>query len=369
MIIKEKGGDKVEIRYGEEIFPKRRERLIRKITIIHHDDLDGVSSAGLVYGYLKEKRYGNIDFIKYNYQGNLKEEIEKRKNLLIGKTRAIIVDLSITEEELKEVIEEYDEVIWIDHHGTSVDIVERYKDKLYAVLIDTNRSACLIVNELLEEELKERYKKEEVTEIGRIVSAYDTWNKTDIDMYLNGSYLNRYFFDSGNITPEDSIWYKFIEDEESLYEILAYGKQMQRIHKLKNKLIYESNCIYESEYKGIKMQALMSRGNSEMFESDEEYSKKINILIRYSESRPDIIKISAYTELENIDLGKILRDTLNGGGHPKAAGASIEENKLRGEEGLELDINYSIKHEIRYNEKIGETFKKISRIIYAELNK
>ena len=73
--------------------------------------MDGRASAAVI-----ERKYKDAEFVAMNYGDNLPD--------LQGK-KVYIVDFSFSAEIMEDIRSRASEVVWLDHHGTSVAIREK----------------------------------------------------------------------------------------------------------------------------------------------------------------------------------------------------------------------------------------------------
>lgn len=87
----------------------------------YHLDLDGKCAGYLVWHYacLREEDEKPENFIKINYG------MEFPLNKIEKDERVFIVDFSIEPEDMRELLKITKNVVWIDHHKTTI---EKYKD-------------------------------------------------------------------------------------------------------------------------------------------------------------------------------------------------------------------------------------------------
>ena len=128
------------------------------ICFLHHNDLDGISSASAMYTLLKDgfSQYYlepsfmklldsiTVESIKWNYSAQelnnniiprIKESITRVHSVIDTaisgsvevKTLVIMTDLSFDSfDTLESIVSLFDDSIWIDHHNTSLSTLEEY---------------------------------------------------------------------------------------------------------------------------------------------------------------------------------------------------------------------------------------------------
>lgn len=102
----------------------------KKILVVHHNDDDGICSAGLIAYYTGGRR--NVECQQVTYDKNLKDIIKRVDDF----DKIFFVDYSIsTEENAKFILDLYKNskklVYWFDHHKSSIDFIDhnlRFKE-------------------------------------------------------------------------------------------------------------------------------------------------------------------------------------------------------------------------------------------------
>lgn len=318
------------------------------IDIIHHVDMDGDSSGGIAHSYAKkilekEKRTAKISFLRYNYKTSELDkylhDVRARKEFSNGlKSTAIITDLSLPMDSMEKILKDYDEVIWIDHHGTSLKVAkdlatnEKFKGKL-SVAIDKNSSGAYMTYLLFcdsffatqDDAIKHAFP-------ALLISCYDTWNTNNVLWYTMGLYMNQYYFDIGVLQAGHDYWDNLLcnkNSDDCLKETLTYGKKLNSISELKNDVLYSSVCKYFYSHNGYSICIINGHGNSTRFPSTSNESD-IKILVRFNPN-DNSLTTSLFSEnltVTTMDLGRICRDHFNGGGHPGAAGFSYDVDEF-----------------------------------------
>ena len=332
--------------------------------IFHHIDMDGIFSGAYAREYIRRNfpdrtEMGKDKYIScysYNYNtNNLKKIIRKidydMENCNNPKKICFVVDLSLTSEELEIILREFDNVIWIDHHSTSLTVVNNIKRKegmteKFGYIIDTRFCATYITasyllfnKNCLKDDEKKEYEDKFVLPI--IVNAYDLYNKDDKKLFEYGLYMNQFVFDKKILYPNNPIIninkpYEFVE------KALKTGKILYDLNTQKNKALYDTNDSYRDEYEFEKLRSkvkvhfegIVGYGNSQVFAReniDDENNVDIKIIMHPVENVNDAVTFSVYTEndiyagadKDQINLGKVLATFNVGGGHPKACGGTV----------------------------------------------
>ena len=282
-----------------------------KILCYHHNDMDGRSAGAVVAHY-----YGITDetnFHEVNYDGNL-PDIEKASEF----DKVIFVDYSFTEDTchvLRDLIKKNVNVIWVDHHDSSIELCKKYPE--FEENID-----CTIKKGLSGAALA--YMRffncdyENLPYFLKLVSDYDCWImkydplssyfKLGIDMVDNG--------------PFAQIWQDLFNNPNSEAKVNAIcetGKIIKMYVDKDNRDALEEYS-FETEILGRKCLAINKEGNSWVF-GDKIKEYPIVSLFRFDGEK---YTYSIYTDSDDIDCSKIA-EKFGGGGHRKASGFSTKE--------------------------------------------
>ncbi len=275
--------------------------------IFHHTDLDGYSAAAVV------KHFVNNCYCRpVNYKEYLPtiEEIEK-----IGKTftTIYIVDYSFTENtlyQLQDLLEEYN-VVWIDHHQSSLDILDKldYENLIY--LIDTNY--CGAVNTW------KHFTNKEVPYCLQLVDSWDCWKHFDED-----DLAFKLYFDTKKAKECIDIFIDLltIETDEMYYKIESYIQESRVLEKYilntYNNLLKKAYTVQLNGYNCIVINCTLK---TSLVFGNELAKYDAGIVWSYN---GDVYNYSIYTAKNNINVAQIA-ETYNGGGHRCAAGFTSKE--------------------------------------------
>ena len=345
---------------------KRKEE--KEMICYHHNDLDGKAAAFCVH---KFKPNTIPDSAESYHQCTYESKFDKHTE----KDDVIIVDLSIspsTYNNLLEVCKTARTVTWIDHHKSSLDIVEAHKDELQSIKNLTyfiSDCACgaaltfayfktsqLKLKEIRQTNSDEQYeilatynkgsidvtahkrnKKDPTNNIWyntRIVlpkwlyyiDDYDCWKKIDAntDIFTLGCDTNNTAFTFNNKRAErlefNPFWDK-LNNTGFIAELLDHGKSVyDYIH---SRYYRELKYTFEWTYKGTTFICKNGTGNSWSFEH---FIKKYPATILfYYDGSCGKWKYSCYADAESDFNCKEFCEQFGGGGHEKAAGFSTDK--------------------------------------------
>lgn len=430
------------------------------MTIIHHNDLDGLTSAaiaGMAFSkHLTNNRFKNLTFLQYNYSG---KKIENYCTKLIedrGRNQykvAIIVDLNLKEEDINQVLQAYNKVIWIDHHQSSIDTVKKVnvpQKKQFLVMIDTSFSASYLSYVLFNDLIEKMADIKINPTIPTIVSMFDTKlsyssypkfinvlitesnfkkligttykktlggtaifvNKTDKHLigkrvyienkdrqnqkfatgYRYGLDLNQFFNDMGGFEPYSPIWQSILTNDSILSKIIEKGSELRTIMLQRANVTWEEEVKYIAYYRGMTITAIASANSTKFLAEHQKPSQSVRIIMSYLNS--SVLTAGIYTDdvyLKQANLNSIINSIYpnsGGGGHPGAAGVSLNINhheellnfvKNNKKSTLQLTcpkINTLYKHIIfdiqpgkehyRYDSHIYNVFRIVAAILFSK---
>lgn len=298
--------------------------------VYYHDDLDGRGAAALFERYYNNSNNEEIEFI--NVTHNPKSDKEKLE-MVKENERVIIVDYSFsnkTKENLDNILEKTINVIWIDHHATSLELVENYPEyNNIRGIINTKYSGaylvylylkCLDLNhKFIRNNYELDFDENTVPYFIKLIDDYDCWKKklADSDFFKLG-------MDTIDHTPKATIWKELCSDKSKSIEVAAQLAAKGRIIKKYLDHYYldcRSEGGYISEFEGITCYCMNSYGNSWVF--GDEYNK-FDLVILYNFDG-ELFCYSLYSKNHSkVNCAK-LAEKYGGGGHPGAAGFSSPE--------------------------------------------
>ena len=301
------------------------------VTMIYHIDLDGITSASMVYNCIKNNY--KPDMIPFNYDISQYSETLKQDLHGYAKKMAILTDVSPTVDDMEFLLNHFDKIIWLDHHSTSLTTIDRLKDndkakkKLYYA-IDTRFSAAYLNFMIFNQILMDKLKTKELDPIfPALVSIYDTkQDKVYPSAYKYGLYLNQYFTDVAVLEPSSSLWEEYLiklyygtDKHKYLDQVLEVGKSLLNLYYAKMEILYKNEYKYIFKYRNYTIKCINGIGNSLRFCNDTEAD--IYMIARMKSNGK--FTLSAYSDdekVKKVGLGNILKKWFNGGGHPGAAG-------------------------------------------------
>lgn len=344
------------------------------MVVYHHDDLDGISAAAIIAA--KNPDLENTTFKKFSYG----DKFDAHKHDSNIKEDVILTDISFskdTYEQLKVICNEAKSVIWIDHHATSVDMVDEYKDELQRIqnltyfvndnycgalltylftnipkgdlakirdtndkeiyVITTSAQAVFDETDIIEVQMFKAYKTDVVGPFEykmRIpkwliyVDDYDCWKKKDKDsnyfqlgIMSEEEYNITYFDEDTERVVLNNMWINIVNQGADPLEWIQKGKIVYTYLMRKYKDEFGMTFVWECD--GKKFLCKNGTGNSYNF-LDESSKYDATILFAYNGASGKW-EYSIYSD-ENIGINcKDFAEKFGGGGHIHASGFSTDE--------------------------------------------
>lgn len=269
------------------------------IRCIHHDDLDGRCSAAIV-GKFEE---GRVEFIPFNYGDELPFFEDPGLNYY--------VDISFHKKDVEEALKRKENVIWIDHHKTSIE----NDDSRIRGLRESTAAGCLLTWMFL-------LKEEKIPFAVQLVSDYDIWNHYNpiVMEFYNG-------ISSMDTTPDSWIWKVLLEGSKPknkmfLHQILQNGKVIEDYLIAQREDFLKKN-MFTGTFNGKKALFLNDMFfKTKAFDSFTEKDKyDIIVLFLYNGKEWDV---SLRSLNDNADV-EVIAKKYGGGGHKRAAGFKCKD--------------------------------------------
>jgi len=272
-----------------------------KVKCFYHSiDADGFLSAAIVL-----KKHPGCKLLPANHGD--KFDIS---NIDDGDT-VYVVDFCLPID-LMEELDSRCNLIWIDHHKTSIEDAKKAKLNPDGIRVD-GKAACELTWEYCFPDIKIPWG---VKMIGR----YDVWDLKDPD---NINF--QYGIKSEKIEPDSGFWdVVFNDNEEDIQEIIDLGENNLKFLKSEDER-YCKDYSFETELDGHKAICANSGFKNSMLYESVWDNKKYDIMITFC-WKPSIKKwtVSLYSDKNNIDCSTICKK-FSGGGHKGAAGFTCEK--------------------------------------------
>lgn len=304
-----------------------------KVKLFTHNDLDGIGAA-VVANHVFGKENVGIEFCGYN-------DIDKKFGEFIVSKQidnynvVFITDISLKSESIIQYIDQKasDKVMLIDHHGTAEHFnkyswarVNELEPNPYSPCEEQNSSGTSAFYQFLIE--SGFYSFEENTELNEFVEMVRLWDSwdwtrtspvTEHAMLLNTllSTIGRWkFVDRFSENPS----VMFNNTERTIVDI-EVRRMKYEVRKKQESLIVMDLVVPESGIYKVGV-AWVSNYISEVGNELASDNPELDFIVMINGDRLSFRGIH-----DEIDLGEIAKH-FNGGGHPKAAGGSVDKSLL-----------------------------------------
>ena len=282
----------------------------------YHNDMDGRCAGAIVAQY--ENNYNKDDYFEVDYIMDLTPMLKKINN---GET-VYFVDYSFKENTkwiLHKLIKMDCNVIWIDHHTSSLELEQKHNWDIDGIRKDGISGAGLTYMYF------NKCNFDDIPYYIKLVSDYDCWiYKYDPDTTYFKIGIETFEYDA-----LDDVWkrlyYDMINCKNDIYnnswinQIINKGKIIKSYIDRDNEQ-YRNQYAYETEIEGNKCLVVNRKTNSWIF--GDKYNEYPLVMVwafngeKYS--------YSIFSSNKDIDCSKIA-EKFGGGGHKGAAGFSSNE--------------------------------------------
>ncbi|MGC8974697.1 MAG: DHH family phosphoesterase [Thermoprotei archaeon] len=277
--------------------------------LITHTDLDGVASGALIL-----KKYGSVDRIYFTQPHHLHSRLAWVPNGSIVYITDIGINktsLSKIRENIKRILGSGGEIFWFDHHVWEESWIKELTELGVALYVDRTTCSAGVVSKYLNVEDSE--------ELVKATCSVDLWLMND----WRGNFLSRYVGYAGGAS-----W-----KEKTLKKLANFdGGIDPEISEVVEKAISKELKIYDKALKKAKIKEYGGIKLVYYFKDQEEHITSYIANILMSRHGADIAVIcrrgSVSLRSRSIDVRRVAL-SMGGGGHPKAAGASLKPDLIR----------------------------------------
>ena len=275
--------------------------------IFYHNDLDGKCAAAILYNKMG-RNLPKENMVSYNYG-------EFPLDIIMQDENIFIVDLSFsisTEHVLDAILAKTKNVVWIDHHEATFDLLEKRPDFNKIIGIRRNdASGAMLTWEYCYENIS----------APKAVAHVDDYDRWVYDLKYTAEF--KYAIGTEYTVPWADIWQTLLGKGPAAtdYLLKLYRAGESILAYLKNDWKSQARNAYESVYKdldtgkNIRCLVLNGRGNSNLFG---DLINDYPFVVLWSYNGEDYV-YSFYSNKEDINCNKIANQ-FGGGGHKGAAG-------------------------------------------------
>lgn len=296
--------------------------------IYHHDDLDGFFSREIVKKFLKLEFNEEPICREINYGIPFDDhDVDHEED------RIFVVDFCLQpKEQMLKLIEEAGKnLTWIDHHKTSVELIEENPwilEKSNVKVESGKKAACELCWEYF-------FPAEETPNSIQIISQFDVWNHDGDFKWVEQVEPFKLFMETKDISEKDIEQFS----PEEMNGCILIGKYIrEHSQKVDNSIVLENahKIILrvpgtKKEYSAIVLNSA-KRGSQQFIST---YSPiKFDLMLVYRNSKGKHWTISLYSENNKVDCSDIAKRIGAagkfgpGGGHKGAAGCQVDTETL-----------------------------------------
>lgn len=293
-----------------------------KITVIHHNDNDGIVSAHLLF------RHSNATDLSKFYKCNYADSPAALEMAEVGDI-VVSVDYRLSTELISDMINKgVKHVIIMEHHKTTaeditgnVEFFKEFADKQkLSVVFDANACGAKITNNLINAFNKPIECIEKWLTRDRLIELVDIYDRNADPSCKEAWYLNNYTFKCCRNELGSVVWDNLLYKSDFLDNALKVGKKLYDLGVKINEVAYEE-FSKEVMFNGLKCRVLYGFGNGYVFN---EHMMEYDAVIVYHKIRDGRFKYSIFSDTGS-DIEKVAK-LYGGGGHASAAGFTIDKD-------------------------------------------
>jgi len=274
--------------------------------------MDGRCAGSIVAEY--EKNYNRDDFFEVDYVTKLPLEKVSKKE------KVYFVDYSFKKDTvwiLDKLINEMNcEVIWIDHHTSSLNLQNEkeyeWVNQIPGLRQDKISGAALTYMYLYNADFDN-----DIPYFIELISDYDCW----INKYYPDTTRFKIGLETTDYDALDCIWILLRSEYFNKTDELLHRGQIIKGYIEKEHKSYRDTYAYETTINGIKCLAINRKSNSWIF--GEKYNEYPIVMVYAFNGEK--WSYSIFSSDENVDCSKIAESYSGGGGSKGAAGFSLDD--------------------------------------------
>jgi oligoribonuclease NrnB/cAMP/cGMP phosphodiesterase (DHH superfamily) len=268
------------------------------VLCLYHGDADGRCSAAIVRRALGP----SVELRAIEYGDVIPWE------LIEHSSKVVIVDFSLPLEDMRR-IQKTSELMWIDHHKTSLEGLSELND--VAGMRSLEEAACVLT-------WRTFYPDQPIPKAVIYVGDRDIWRFAYDETAAFGEALRQEDTRPGN----DKLWKPLLDDEANrVEEMIERGAVLHQARMLRIEREIK-RYGFEVIFEGHRTLAINARGGGEMGAQIRKLGYEIGYCYIEAEQNGNLRTfVTLYSD--RVDVSEIARK-FGGGGHPGAAGFSIE---------------------------------------------
>jgi oligoribonuclease NrnB/cAMP/cGMP phosphodiesterase (DHH superfamily) len=267
---------------------------------LYHNDMDGRCAAAVVRRALgSEVRLHATD-----YGENLPWEIIENSH------RVIVVDFSLPLDDMQR-IREHADLIWIDHHKTSIEQLSSLEE--VSGIRNIGEAACVLA-------WKYFFPDFPIPKAVQYVGDRDIWRFA----HDQTKPFSEGLFQENTHPTNDQIWGPLMDGDQDLIRKLTDRGKILLAARLRRLKLSIRHHAFEISFEGHRALAINQRGNGDLGELIRRQGYEIGYCY-YEEQQNDRLMTFVTLYSDQVDVSAIAAK-FGGGGHEGAAGFSFERS-------------------------------------------
>lgn len=288
--------------------------------IIHHNDADGVCSAAVAAEFYGKDPsiFNRLLTISMDY----KDPFPFNK---VGRAEPVLIlDFSISAEQMRDLMRLTQDIIWIDHHKSAQKLEEEYREKCHKTVMgyrdfkDKGPAGCELA-------WKYFFGDKNPPLAVRLVGDFDTWKHTtpDSELFVLGLQAS-----SGGMNPLSPLWGNLIEEKPQEADLLINRGYAVKGFRENFSEEYRKAFGFETTFEGHSAYALNLYKMGSLVLGDMTKNHDLGITFAYDGK---VFTVGVYSQKPEVDCAEICTKH-GGGGHKGAAGFTCRELPFKREE-------------------------------------
>lgn len=277
------------------------------VFIYHHPCADGLVSA-----YIAHKFDPNGLFFPFNHHPKQEEDIlRKYENIgRKGGDNFYFLDCCPSPEMYDKLIES-NHVIILDHHKQAIEKLHPRKFDSYGVAGETDPSGCVLAWHYFDD------CDEPIPSLFRMIGDRDVGKFTEDNKLLGYAWMRR------NIQDYREIDELVKQGDDLITKLIEEGKEIAR------ELVIDPLEVMPFNLHGLEFKGLSVKDHLFVNEiASSLYGEGVDAVVMWhpmkDEESKEKFKLYFRTNKDEVNVAKFAKEHFNGGGHPKASGATVD---------------------------------------------
>jgi len=275
--------------------------------VFYHSDLDGRASAAVIAAFINN--YDKDDYFEVAYIDSLPlDKISDGESVFF-------VDYSFKKDTvwvLQNLLEKNCDIIWIDHHTSSIELEKSMPELKEIKGIRSDEYSGAVLTQMY----IHNWEYNDCDYFIKLVDDYDCW-KYNLEPYTTFFKLG---LDTYKYDALDKVWVDLLDEDFDTWKSIMDKGGIIKGYVDEDNVQYRDSFAYESEICGNKCLVVNKRSNSWIF--GDKYNDYPLVMVWVFNG--EFYSYSIFSSNADIDCSKIA-ESYGGGGHKGAAGFKSTE--------------------------------------------